>query len=251
MTTERGEEKKILHQHYMKPMANKFVIRSDAAMATETKRTVLTQMCLRVLLNNSEHLPEEAKKDSVKFFMKRMQASGHSEKFRYEVLKSAVSAYEKISNDPTRPKYRSKDTNTAKARNDRCKKRRNWFKKGGHEAVMFVPTTPESMLKKMIEEEVKGTSIKIKVVERAGIRVKKMMQINNPFKESTCNEENCFICRTTGGGKCRKSGITYEISCKGDCDGDEYNGETHGNGYTRGSEHVTENENDHHYGNTA
>ena len=66
--TANGEVWKIVHKHYMKPMANKFVIRSEAAMAMKTKRTVLTQMCLRVLLNNSEYLEEEEKKSSVSFF---------------------------------------------------------------------------------------------------------------------------------------------------------------------------------------
>ena len=55
------EEKKIVHQHYSKPMANKHVIRKDSAMATSTKRTILTQMCLRVMLNNSKYLEEEVK----------------------------------------------------------------------------------------------------------------------------------------------------------------------------------------------
>ena len=38
-------------------------------------------------------------------------------------------------------------------------------------------------------------------------------------------------------GDCRKSGVTYEIRCKGECDGDSYGGETHANGFTRGGEH--------------
>ena len=238
--TENGKERKILHQHYMKPMANKFVIRSDAAMAMKNKRTILTQMCLRVLLNNSEYLKEEEKKRTVEFFMKRLQASGYSEEFRYEILKSAVSADEKISNDPTRPKYRSKEMNTPKARNERSKKKRNWFKKGGYESAMFVPATPGSELRRLIEEEVESTSIKIRIVERAGVRVKRMLQKNDPFKDKTCNEDNCFICSTTGEGKCRKSGITYQICCKGDCGEDIYHGETHGNGYTRGLEHESD-----------
>ena len=236
--TANGEVWKIVHKHYMKPMANKFVIRSDAAMAMKTKRTVLTQMCLRVLLNNSEYLEEEEKKSSVSFFMRRMQASGYSEKFRYEVLKSAVNAYEKICNDPTRPKYRGKELNTPKARQERNKQKNSWFRKGGYESVMFVLATPGSELRRMIQEEVSGTSLKIRVVERAGVRVKKMLQKNDPFKDKTCNEENCLVCSTTGEGKCRKSGVTYEIECQGDCGGDNYNGETHSNGYTRGLQHA-------------
>ena len=238
--TEFGEERKIVHKHYVKPMANKFVIRSDAAMAMKNKRTILTQMCLRVLLNNSEYLGEEEKKSSIRFFMSRMQASGYSEKFRYEVLKSAIDAFEKVSNDPTRPKYRGKELNTPKARQDLTKRRKNWFRKGGFESVMFVPATPGSQLRRMIEEEIEGSSLKIKVVEKAGIRVKKILQINNPFKDRTCNEDNCLVCSTTGEGRCRKTGVTYQVSCKGISCGGIYNGETHSNGYTRGLEHASD-----------
>ena len=125
------EERKILHQHYMKPMANKYVILMDAAMATRSKRTILTQMCLRVLLNNSVYLKEEDRRDTVEMFMKRMQASGYSEMFRYQVLKSAIMAYEKIKGDPVRPMYRSKESDTPRERARKNKQKREWFRKGG------------------------------------------------------------------------------------------------------------------------
>ena len=240
ITTENGEARKILHQHYIKPMANKHVIHKDSAMATKTKRTILTQMCLRVMLNNSDDLPEDEKKKSVEFFMKRMQASGYSVEFRYEVLKSAFMAYEKLSNDPARPKYRGKDLNTPKRRAERKKKKYEWFRRGGHESVMFVPATPNSQLSRQIQEIVDASSVKIKVVERAGTKVKKLLQKNNPFKKKTCSDNKCFVCSTTQEGNCRKSGVTYAIDCEGDCEGDVYHGETHANGYTRGLQHTND-----------
>ena len=238
--TVNGEQRKILHQHFIKPMANKHVIMMNAAMATKTKRTILTQMCLRVLLNNSEYMKEEDKRELVELFLKRMQASGYSERFRYQVLKSALTAYERIASDQLRPMYRSKESDTPKNRAERSRKKRDWFKKGGYESVMFIPATPDSKLAKLIEEEVKSSGVKIKVVERAGIKVKKLLQKNDPFKGKKCEDSTCFVCSTTNSGNCRKSGITYGIMCKGDCDGDTYNGETHGNGYTRGSQHSSD-----------
>ena len=238
--TEDGEERKIIHQHYIKPMANKYLIMMDAAMATRTKRTILTQMCLRVLLNNSRYMKEEDKKESVEFFMKRMQASGYSERFRYQVLKSAITAYERIANDAIRPMYRGKDSDTPKERAERSKRKREWFRKGGYESVMFVSATPNSALMKLIDEEVTSSGIKIKVVERAGIKLKKLLQKNDPNKRKECDEEACFICSTSNTGNCRKSGVTYDIVCQGDCGGDTYNGETHANGFTRGMQHKTD-----------
>ena len=104
--------------------------------------------------------------------------------------------------------------------------------------MMFIPATPDSELRRMIEEEIATTSLKIKVVERAGIRVKKLMQKNDPIKENLCNDVGCMVCSTTGEGNCRKNGITYCIVCKGDCRGSTYHGETHMNGFTWGSQHM-------------
>ena len=235
--TDNGEELKILHKHYIKPMANKYVIHRESAMSLKTKRTILTQMCLRVLLNNSEYLKMEEKKETVEFFMRRMQASGYDERFRYEVLKSAINAYEKIATDPGRPKYRGKETNTPRRRIERAKKRRNWFRAGGYESVMFIPATPNSELAKQMEEEIRNSNLNIKVVERPGIKVKRLLQKNDPIKSGVCGDNGCFVCTTSNKGNCRKSGITYAITCEGECGGDVYSGETHGNGYTRGKEH--------------
>ena len=102
--------------------------------------------------------------------------------------------------------------------------------------MMFVPATPNSMLVKMMEEEVQNSNMKIKVVERPGMKVKRLLQKNDPYKGGECSDGNCFVCSTTKEGSCRKCGVTYAITCKGDCDEDMYNRETHGNAYTRGGD---------------
>ena len=95
-----GEEKdgkeRILHEHYMKSMASKLVIHRQAAMSIKSKRTILTQQCLRIILNCSEDLEEDIRNKHLSFFMARMQASGYDHAFRLEVLKSAKHAYEKL-----------------------------------------------------------------------------------------------------------------------------------------------------------
>ena len=140
----------------MKGIANKYVIDSKAAMSMTSKRRILTQMCLRVLLNNSEYLAWEERKRTVDFFMKRMQASGYSKKFRYEVLKSALKAYQDIKSDTNRPIYRCKELNTAERRQESRKKKRKWFKKGGCESVLFVQATPHSELKRLIQDQLRA-----------------------------------------------------------------------------------------------
>ena len=240
VATNQGEKMKILHKHYIKPMANKYVINKKAAMSSRCKRTILTQMCLRVLLNNSEYLKKEEKKETVEFFLMRMQASGYDERDRYEVLKSAINAYNKIKDNSIRPKYRGKEMNTAKRRIEKCEKQRNWYKEGGFESVIFVPATPKSELARRFQEEVENSELKIKVVEKPGIKIKRILQRNDTSKRRICGDGRCFVCTTTQDGNCRKTGITYAIRCNGDCGGSTYYGETNGNAYTRGLEHIND-----------
>ena len=52
--------------------------------------SVLTQEVLRVLRNCSKLLPWERRVENVNEMVLRMQCSGYSEKFRYEVVNSAL-----------------------------------------------------------------------------------------------------------------------------------------------------------------
>ena len=142
--------------------------------------------------------------------------------------------------DPKRPKYRGKEPNTPRRRIERMKRRRNWYRAGGYEAVIFVPSTPKSELARRMKEEISRSNLNINVVERPGIKIKRLLQKNDPYKSGECSAANCFVCSTTKEGSCRKSGVTYVITCKGNCGGDVYNGETHKNGYSRGGEHLTD-----------
>ena len=52
--------------------------------------SVMTQEVPRVLLNCSKLLPWERRVENVNEMVLRMQYSGYSEKFRYEVVNSAL-----------------------------------------------------------------------------------------------------------------------------------------------------------------
>lgn len=74
-------------------MASKAVINARSALSWSTKRTVLTQEVLRVLLNCSKLLPWERVVENVNEMVLRTQYSGYTEKFRYEVVDSALKGY--------------------------------------------------------------------------------------------------------------------------------------------------------------
>ena len=115
-------------------------------------------------------------------------------------------------------------------------KRLNWYRNGGYQSVMFVPSTPHSMLKKEFDMEIKKSRFSIRVVEKAGRSLKDTLQKSNPFKERTCKRPRCPVCLTAGKGRCEQSSVTYEIVCQS-CGG-KYIGQTTRSLYERGGEHV-------------
>ena len=108
-------------------------------------------------------------------------------------------------------------------------------------AVIFVATTPKSKLKKLFENAIRESGLRLKVVERTGRTLKSQLQTSNPFREDNCRRNDCFICTTGGKGNCTTEGITYRINCQSDEEctrKNVYKGETSSNGYTRGGEHI-------------
>ena len=81
-------------------------------------------------------------------------------------------------------------------------------KKNDPKAVVFVPYTPNSALAKelrIVEESMEIlTGTRLKIVEKAGIQLKRILVKSNPWAGSDCQREDCLICQTreeTGEGK--------------------------------------------------
>ena len=114
---EQGRMKKvstILYEYYRKDVASKAVINARSALSWSTKRTVLTQEVLRVLLNCSKLIPWENVVQMVQEMVLRMQYSGYSKKFRYEVVDSALKVYrvrQDEEKERVRPMHRPKSWN--------------------------------------------------------------------------------------------------------------------------------------------
>ena len=118
--------------------------------------------------------------ENVNEMVLRMQYSGYSEKFRYEVVNLALKAYrmrEKADRGGERPLHRPKEWRREEREQERVMKRNNWYKKGGNEAVIFVQATPKSQLQRRYQEEIKPQSFKIKVVEKAGVAITKLLHV--------------------------------------------------------------------------
>ena len=232
---------RMVHEFYSKDISSKAVIHAKSALPWQQKRTVLTQEMLRVMLNCSEDVPWEIIVKHVDKMVLRLQFSGYTQKFRHEVVNAALKAYDEIGRKVScgeRPRYRPYEW--MREERDAMKKEKavGWYKRGGYESVIFVPSTPNSLLQRRYQAEIDRQGIKIRIVEKAGRSVKSLLQRSDPFKERICSREGCFVCHTEKKGSCDKNGVNYVITCTS-CE-DVYHGETSKNAYTRGKQHLDE-----------
>ena len=203
-----------------------------------SKRTILTQQMLRIMLNCSQHLQWAETAKHLTEMNKRLQYSGYNKKFRTEITKSALNAYNKLLEDDrngTRPLYRPRAWKRSERNREKQKKKTKWYKRNDYDSVLFIQATPNSILKKECQKVIKRSGVKIKVIEKSGETLKRKLQKSDSFKSTKCRENECFVCDSDGNGKCKEQGITYEIICES-CEG-VYIGETARTAKLRGNEH--------------
>ena len=79
---------------------------------------------------------------------------------------------------------------------------------------MFVEATAGSELRKEVEKIVRKHRVRIKVVERVGTTVKRLLQKSNPFQRQECGRDRCVVCASGCGVDCRTRGVVYGLWCK-------------------------------------
>ena len=89
-----------------------------------------------------------------------------------------------------------------KRKNPKKRPKSSWYKSKNCDGILKVNFTPESILKKRIQNrlirEDLGDHLKVKVVEKTGPQMKKLISnMLNPWKPSNCHRINCFLCRDT------------------------------------------------------
>ena len=104
---------------------------------------------------------------------------------------------------------------------------------------MFVEATPGGTLAKMTQKTIKQAGLKIKVVEKAGERVKGILTKSNPFRGDKCPDDECVVCQQYDGrGRCKQREVIYQVTCS-ECE-ERYIGETARSLGERIQEHVKE-----------
>ena len=132
----------IMHEHYAKNVSSKMIINTNSAFPMKTKRTVLAQEGLRILLNCSRDLPWEHKIKHLNNLSLRIQYSGYNKQFRYQVINSSINAYNTLINKETagvRPLYRNREWNKIERREMKDNKKKDWDKE---DSCVFIPATP-------------------------------------------------------------------------------------------------------------
>ena len=224
---------RIMHSHYMKDVASRMVMNSRSAHGMQTKKNVMVNEVYRILRNCSVFLPWAERASRVSYYVKRMEYCGYEQSFRAEVVKAALK------------RYRRKlaggclfgEEKTEKERIEQREAKMNWYKKDGrYDSVVFVQPTVDSVLKRKVQQIARRNRVRIKVVEKAGVTVKQMLQKSNPFAKRKCERVDCGVCKMGRPGECRTRGCGYELVCKED--GRKYIGQTGRSMYERFNEEL-------------
>ena len=134
-----------------------------------------------------------------------------------------------------KPLYRHKQWMRKERRKEKEDKKKNWYKNGGYESVIFVPCTQDSKLMKRLQENENKSDLKIKLIEKAGTTLGDILRTSDPRKKQRCDRQDCPVCTNGGKGNCRTLDINYTMTCK--CNG-VYTGTTTRSAYVRGKEHM-------------
>ena len=142
------ENHRIDYEFFEKPTKNPKILMADSAINAKSKRTILTQECLRRIRNTKIELGEEVRNDHLNRFMIKMKNSGYSQSYRTQILNSALNAFEKMVEEDkkgTKPLYRNREWNKENRLAEKEHKRNNWYKNdaktGGeiYTSILFVP----------------------------------------------------------------------------------------------------------------
>ena len=169
-------------------------------MPLKDQRTVISQEILRIVLRCSPLLPWERVKMHIEDYMMRLQFSGYDEKFRKQALRSAAKAYNKIKDKVRkgeRPLYRRKNWKQSERMKEKRRRKEEWYKAKGDKkkkqeeymSVIFVQPTEKSALKKKCEDIIRKSECNVKVVERAGVSIRRKLQKSYPFKKNVVCED--------------------------------------------------------------
>ena len=252
------ENERIDYEFFEKATKNPKVILSDSAISSSSKRTILTQECLRRMRNTKIELGEKIRNKHLNDFMVKLKNSGYNEKYRMEILDSATKAFDKrLEEDKcgTKPLFRDRSWKKEEREISKRNKKLNWYKSEGkteikYKSILFVPPTPGGKLVKQLkqrEDELnRHREDRIKIVEKGGLKVENILTKKDPVEKQKCTVKMCPICKNETkklNVMCNSNNIGYRwvcCTCEGNNKTKVYEGETSRSARLRGIEHVNQ-----------
>ena len=213
----------VFFEFYHKPTKPKRTILASAANPWQQKRTTLTQECIRRLRNTRKDIACHRKQEILTEYMQMLKNSGYSVNFRREILLSGINGYNKIleaDRNKSKPLYRTKGWKSSARRMDSKKKSQNWLGPS-FKSCIFVPPTPGSELKKLLqqkEEEMRPGGREewpIKIIETYGKSLERFIVKTDPFNGNQCLDKKCLPAQNKNNKiSCCRNNIGYRIPCK-------------------------------------
>ena len=216
-------------------MKTPFVISSRSAMSSQQKIQIEANELTRRMFNIGENNEQIEYMKEVEQFTKELRNSEYKHSTAKEIVISGLRGMRTRMENRKRKgqeKYRTAKSTAKTREKKKLLERENWYKNkenieienkeqerkqqkgrrtkkpgsGGEQqnlqikAVMFVPYTPGSVLAKKLRENEermgKFTNNKLKIVERAGVKIQDMLTKANPWKGQDCLRTNCILCLT-------------------------------------------------------
>ena len=206
---------KILTQFYKKEVSSKICIKKDSALSWTCKKAALSGEVFRRLYNCSHEIRDTEGPALIRSFCNDLLNSGYNKLERDVIVGEGLARLcnlKKQVEDGLRPMYRTAEWQQHERIIGKKLKRKSWY--GANvESVVFCQATPNEILRKSLQEEVKKSGLNIRVVEKGGRNVKSLLQRSDVKPEISCNDPSCVVCLTSSRGQCRVENSGYSITC--------------------------------------
>ena len=277
------EGNRVKYLFFQKAMAKKTLIHRNSALGENVKVASMTQNLVRRMLNTSEDVDFKERIKVIDEYSDQLRASGYSPEQAQRIVVAGLTGYERKLKKSTEEKI-DLHRSAAGSLESRIKKkllgRQTWYKnkkrdaragknsfkssskrKPNHKSklkndsppevvtVMFVPQTPNGELAKRLQQVendiAKVTGKKVRMVERSGTMIRRLLCRSNPWAGGKCGRDNCLSCLNGPDNQnCFAKNILYEIKCL-DCEEVSesvqsvlYIGESSRTAFCRSSEHL-------------
>ena len=272
---------KVFYSFFQKPMARKTVINKKSALSEKTKVTTLSQDLIRRMKNTSEDLPISERIAIIDEYTTQLFASGYSQDQTRKIIEAGLLGYETLVKKVKKGEavlHRSANEGAGARKRKKLLGKGNWFtnktrfsfmeklrkpsrkkqsnkeKEKDFTTVLFVKQTPNGILAKRLQKAENDisrlTGDRVKVVERGGTNIRRMLVKSNPWAGSLCGRDNCLPCMSADGKQdCFSKGVVYDMTCT-TCEDEakdkndlnvplyRYTGTTARSIYERGAEHL-------------